>query len=328
MDDHDQAPQEAHREVRPDLREEVRAFLTSRRAKISPQQAGLPGSAGGRRRVPGLRRSEVADSAGLSVEYYAQLERGDLAGASEAVLEALARALQLDEAERAHLGDLARAVGPGARVRRTRREEPSAVHSSAQQVRPSVARLLELMDRVPAIVNDARSNLVAANALGRALFAPVITSAAARSGRRSGQDRAQPVDATVNHARFTFLDDCARDFWADWERAADDSVSQLRTEAGRNPCDTALNDLVGQLSTRSEPFRTRWAAHDVRLHHAGVKHIHHPVVGDLHLDYDVLDLPADPGLVMVTFSAAAGSPDADALAVLASWAATHAPAQV
>ena len=306
---HDQAPQEAPRTARPDLREEVKAFLTSRRAKISPQRAGLPGSAGGRRRVPGLRRSEVADLAGLSVEYYAQLERGDLAGASEAVLEALARALQLDEAERAHLGDLARAAGPGARTRRTRRREPA-------RVRPSVARLLDLMDRVPAIVNNARSDLVAANALGRALFAPVITSPVQTNG--------QPI----NHARFTFLDVRAHDFWTDWERAADDSVSQLRTEAGRDPYDTALSNLVGQLSTRSEAFRTRWAAHDVRLHHTGVKHIHHPVAGDLHLDYDVLALPADPGLVMVTFSSAAGSPDADALAVLASWAAPHASAHV
>ena len=316
VDNRDQAGAQGGAEVR----HEVKAFLTSRRAKITPQRAGLPGSgsSSGRRRVPGLRRSEVADLAGLSVEYYAQLERGDLAGASEAVLEALARALQLDEAERAHLGDLARAAGPAARTRRARRTPP------AQQVRPSVARLLQLVDRVPVIVNNARSDLIAANALGRALFAPVITSAAARPARGSGQGSGQ----LVNHARFTFLDERARDFWADWERAADDSVAQLRTEAGHDPYDRALSDLVGQLSTRSEAFRTRWAAHDVRLHHTGVKHIHHPVAGDLHLDYDVLALPADPGLVMVTFSSAAGSPDADALAVLASWAAPHASAHV
>jgi transcriptional regulator with XRE-family HTH domain len=303
-----------------DNRDEVKAFLTSRRAKITPEQAGLSPS-GRSRRVPGLRRSEVADLAGVSVEYYAQLERGDLAGASEAVLEALARALQLDEAERAHLNDLARAAGPGSRTRRGRRKEP------AQALRPSVARLLELMDRVPVIVNNARSDLVAANPLGRALFAPVLTSPLARPARASGAPLGRSA-SPVNHARFTFLDDRARDFWTDWERAANDSVAQLRTEAGRDPYDKDLTDLVGELSTRSEAFRTRWAAHDVRLHRTGLKHIHHPVVGDLHLDFDVLEPPDDPGLSLVAFSAAAGTPDDDALTLLANWATTHNPADV
>jgi transcriptional regulator with XRE-family HTH domain len=287
-----------------DNRAETKAFLRSRRAKITPEQAGLSAYAHNRR-VPGLRRSEVADLAGVSVEYYAQLERGDLSGVSDSVLEALARALQLDEAEHAHLLDLARAASP---VTRTRRRTP------AQQVRPAIQRLLDMMTAVPAIVNNARLDLVAANPLGQALFTPVY--AAPRN----------PASQPVNHARFTFLDSRARDFWPDWERAADDSVAQLRTEAGRDPYDQALTGLVGELSTRSEAFRTRWAAHNVRLHRTGRKHIHHPVVGELHLNFEAMELPADPGLSLLAFTADASSPDDDALRLLASWAATHDPA--
>jgi transcriptional regulator with XRE-family HTH domain len=287
-----------------DNRDEVKAFLSSRRAKVTPQQAGLA-THNRNRRVPGLRRSEVADLAGISVEYYAQLERGNLAGASDSVLDAVARALQLDEAERAHLAALARAAGPAVRARRK---------APARQVRPSVQRLLDLMSEVPAMVNNPRLDVVAANALAGALFAPVFA------------DPARPAGQPVNYARFTFLDPRAHDFWIDWERAADDSVATLRTEAGRDPYDKALTDLVGELCTRSDAFRTRWAAHDVRLHRTGVKHIHHPIVGDLHLSYEVMELAADPGLSLIAFSAAAGSPDDDALRLLTSWAATHNPA--
>lgn len=284
-----------------DNRDEVKAFLSSRRAKITPEQAGLH-SYNRNRRVPGLRRSEVADLAGVSVEYYAQLERGNLGGVSDSVLDALARALQLDEAERAHLADLAHAAGPAAR---TRRRKPPV-----QQIRPNVARILDGMTEVPAMVNNGRLDVLAANPLAQALFAPVFA------------DPARPV----NHARFNFLNPRAHDFWLDWERAADDSVAMLRTEAGRDPYDKALTDLVGELCTRSDDFRVRWAAHDVRLHRTGLKHIHHPVVGDLHLSYEVMELPADPGLSLIAFSAEAGSPDDDALKLLASWAATHNPA--
>jgi transcriptional regulator with XRE-family HTH domain len=286
-----------------DNRAEIKTFLSSRRAKITPEQAGLTVQAGNRR-VTGLRRSEVADLAGVSVEYYAQLERGDLGGVSDSVLDALARALQLDEAERAHLLDLARAAGPAVR---TRRKTP------AQQVRPSIQRLLDLMAEVPVIVNNARLDGVAANPLGQALFAPVYAT------RR-------PAGQPVNHARFTFLDPRASNFWSDWERAADDSVAQLRTEAGRDPYNKALTDLVGELSTRSDAFRIRWAAHDVRLHRTGVKHLRHPVVGHLDLDFDAMELPADPGLTLIAFTAPAGSPADDALKLLAGWAATHHPA--
>jgi transcriptional regulator with XRE-family HTH domain len=283
-----------------DNRDEVKAFLSSRRAKITPERAGLA-SYGRNRRVSGLRRSEVADLAGVSVEYYSRLERGNLSGVSETVLDALARALQLDEAERAHLSDLARGAGPAARARRK---------PSAQQVRPSVQRILDGMSEVPAFVHNGRLDVLAANLLAQALFAPVFA------------DPARPA----NHARFNFLDPRAHDFWIDWERAAADSVAMLRTEAGRDPYDKALSDLVGELSTRSDAFRSRWAAHDVRLHRTGLKHVHHPVVGDLHLAYDVMELPADPGQSLIAFSAEPGTPDHDALRLLASWAATYHPA--
>jgi transcriptional regulator with XRE-family HTH domain len=283
-----------------DNRAEVKAFLSSRRAKITPEQAGLTAYSRNRR-VAGLRRSEVADLAGVSVEYYAQLERGNLGGVSESVLDALARALQLDEAERAHLIDLAGGAGSTSRARRK---------PPAQQVRASVARVLNGMTTVPAFVHNGRLDVLAVNPLAEALFAPV---------------HARPT-RPVNHARFTFLDPHAREFWIDWERAADDAVAMLRTEAGRDPHDRALTDLVGELSTRSNAFRIRWAAHNVRLHRTGLKHMRHPVVGELHLSYDVMELPADPGLSLIAFSAEAGSPDDDALRLLASWAATRDPA--
>jgi transcriptional regulator with XRE-family HTH domain len=282
-----------------DNRDEVKAFLSSRRARITPEQAGLT-SYNRNRRVPGLRRSEVADLAGVSVEYYAQLERGNLAGASDSVLDALARALQLDEAEQQHLADLARAAGPGAR---TRRKAP------AQQVRPSVTRVLELMTEIPAFVGNGRGDVVAANPLARALYAPMF-------------------EGPANHARFAFLDPRARAFWRDWDRIATDIVAMMRAEAGRDPYDKTLTDLVGELCTRSEDFRTRWAAHDVRLHRTGVKQFRHPVVGDLDLNFETMPLPADPGLSMTLLSAPAGSAGDDALRLLASWAATRNPKHV
>jgi transcriptional regulator with XRE-family HTH domain len=289
-----------------DNRDEVKAFLSSRRAKITPEQAGLH-SYNRNRRVPGLRRSEVADLAGVSVEYYAQLERGNLAGVSDSVLDALARALQLDEAERAHLAELARTAGRAVRI--TRRRTPPA-----RQVRPTVARILDGMTEVPALVNNGRLDVVAANRLARALFAPMFADPSVSASR------------PANHARFNFLDSHARDFWLNWEATADETVAILRAEAGRDPYDKALTDLVGELCTRSDDFRVRWAAHDVRLHRTGLKHIHHPVVGDLHLSYEVMELLADPGLALTAFSAGTGSTDDDGMKLLASWAATHDPA--
>ena len=276
---------------------EMRDFLVSRRARITPEQARLP-AYGGNRRVAGLRREEVALLAGVSIDYYTRLERGRAGGASDGVLEGIARALHLDEAERAHLFDLARAAGPPV-PRPPRRAAP-------QEVRPSVRRILDSMAAAPAYVRNARLDLLAANRLGAALFAPVLTSPA------------QPA----NNARFLFLDPAARDFYVGWERQAQDVVAMLRAEAGRSPHDKALSNLIGELSTRSENFRTWWAAHNVRFHQTGVKRFCHPVVGDLTLTFEALDLAADAGLRISAYTAEPGTPSEDALKVLASWAAT------
>jgi hypothetical protein len=277
---------------------EMRDFLVSRRARITPDQAGLP-AYGGNRRVAGLRREEVALLAGVSIDYYTRLERGRAHGVSDSVLEGIARALHLDEAERAHLFDLARAaVGPTA-PRAPRRP-------ASQQVRPSVQRILDSMTTTPAYVRNARLDILAANPLGKALFAPILSSAA------------QPA----NNARFLFLDPAAREFYADWERQAQDVVAMLRTEAGHNPHDKGLSNLIGELSTCSENFRTWWAAHNVRFHRTGVKRFHHPAVGDLTLTYEALDLAADSGLRISAYTAEPGTASDDALKLLATWAAT------
>jgi transcriptional regulator with XRE-family HTH domain len=278
-----------------DNRNEIRDFLTSRRAKISPDRAGLP-AYGGNRRVPGLRREEVALLAGVSIDYYTRLERGNLSGVSESVLDALAGALQLDEAERAHLFDLARASSSTSRTRRR----------PAQQVRTSVQQTLDAIAGVPAYVRNGRRDVLATNRLGRAMYSEMYL------------DPIRPV----NIARFVFLSPRARTFFLNWEGAANDMVAILRTEAGRTPHDRELSDLVGELSMRSEEFRTRWAAHNVRFHRTGYKDIHHPIVGDLHLTFEAMDLPADPGLSLVVYSAEPGSPSEDGLNLLASWAAT------
>jgi transcriptional regulator with XRE-family HTH domain len=249
--------------------------------------------------VAGLRREEVALLAGVSIDYYTRLERGRAHGASDSVLEGIARALQLDEAERAHLFDLARASAPAA-PRAPRRPSP-------QQVRPSVRRILDSMATTPAYVRNARLDILAANQLGAALFAPVLTSPA----------------RPANNARFLFLDPAAREFYSDWERQAQDVVAMLRTEAGRSPHDKGLSNLIGELSTRNENFRTWWAAHNVRFHRTGVKRFHHPVVGDLTLTFEALDLAADSGLRISAYTAEPGTPSDDALKVLASWAATE-----
>lgn len=277
-------------------RSEIREFLSSRRARITPEQAGLP-AFGTKRRVPGLRREEVAMLAGVSVDYYTRLERGELSGASDEVLDALARALQLDEAERAHLYDLARAAG--SRDPRRRRTAPG-------RVSPSVQRVLDAITDAPAWIRNGRADVVATNQLGRALYWPLFDGSVTRP----------------NTARFTFLDPRAREFYGDWDRTASDMVAVLRAEAGRNPFDRGLTDLVGELSTRSEEFRTRWAAHNVLFHRTGRKLLHHPVVGELDLTYEALDLTSAPGLTLLVYTAQPGTPSQDSLALLASWAAT------
>ncbi len=282
-----------------DNRAEVREFLTSRRAKITPEQVGLPTH--GQRRVPGLRRSEVASLAGVSIEYYARLERGTLAGVSANILDAIARALRLDAAERAHLFHLAQAADGTAALVRPRRRP-----STRWSTRPSLQWTLDVITAGPAIIGNGRQDLLAANALGRAFYSEVY---------------ADPT-APPNFARFTFLDTAARRFFPDWDLAADMCVANLRTAAGQDPHDKDLHDLVGELTTRSEDFARRWGAHNVRTHGTGVKHFHHHVVGDLTLAYESLDLVAEPGLRMTIYAAEPASPTEHALALLASWAAT------
>jgi transcriptional regulator with XRE-family HTH domain len=283
-----------------DNRSDIRDFLTSRRARITPEQAGLlPG--GGRRRVPGLRREEVAVLAGVSTEWYTRLEKGHIAGVSEDVLEAVARALQLDEAERTYLFDLARAAIKPARTLQRR---------SRAQIQPRVQWMLDSMTASAAFVANGRLDIVATNSLGWALNSPLFDAP-----RRP-----------ANFARFQFLDPRARDFYPDWEGAANITVALLRAEAGRYPSDAQLRELVGELSTVSEEFRTRWAAHNVRIHHNGAKRFRHPVVGALDLAYHTLDLPTEDhrGLRLTIYTAEPGTPSEDALKLLASWAATNA----
>jgi transcriptional regulator with XRE-family HTH domain len=282
----------------PSLRSDVKEFLTSRRAKITPQQAGLP--AGRNRRVPGLRRTEVASLAGMSVEYYSRLERGNLAGVSEEVLDALSRALELDEAERAHLYDLARAAGSRPTPRKRAQLEP---------LRHSLLATLDAITTAPAVINNGRSDMVAANDLARALFSELFV----QSSR------------PVNNARFVFLDPRATTFYKDWSKVADETVAALRTQVGRDPYDKALSDLVGELSTQGDEFRTRWAAHNVRQHYTGTKRVRHPVVGDIELIYEVFDVSTDNGLRLIVYTTQPGSTSEDALRLLASWAATQTP---
>jgi transcriptional regulator with XRE-family HTH domain len=287
--------------VRVDTKKEIRDFLTSRRARITPEQVGL--NSYGSRRVPGLRREEVAVLAGVSVPYYTRLERGDMNGVSGSVLDALARALQLDEAERAHLYDLARSAAPAAARPRRRRTKPS--------VRPEVQWTLDAITGAAAYVGNARLDILASNELARALFSEMYAAPA----------------RPVNNARFVFLDPRADAFYVDWERAASDCVAILRWAAGRDPHDRDLSDLVGELATHSDEFRTRWAAHDVRFHNAAVKHFHHPTVGELSLSFNRLDLAADQGLAIYTYAAEPGSRSDEALKLLGSWAATTDPAE-
>jgi len=282
-----------------DNRAEVREFLTTRRARISPAQAGL--IAVGSRRVPGLRRVEVAALAGVSVEYYSKLERGALAGVSPQVLDAIARALQLDDAERAHLFALAdAAAGTTALIRPTRRA------AKRWTPRPSLQWTLDAITS-PAIVVNARQDLLATNLLGRAMHADLYSTPGT-----------QP-----NFARFIFLDDNAHLFYPDWDAAADINVAILRTSAGRDPHDKALHDLVGELSTRSQEFVRRWGSHNVRLHGTGTKRIHHHAVGDLTLAYETVALNAEPGLALTIYAAEPASRSAQALTLLGTWAATQ-----
>jgi transcriptional regulator with XRE-family HTH domain len=289
-----------------DNRAEVREFLMSRRAKLAPEEAGL--APGPNRRVPGLRRTEVAALAGVSVEYYSKLERGAIAGASSSVLDAICRALRLDDTERAHLFDLARAAdGVPASGRQRRRASAPAT------ARPSLQWALEAITDGVAFVRNQHQDMLATNALGRAFYSPLIGDSPAAAGGR-----------IPNLARFQFLDPASHDFYPDWELFAEMCVGIMRAEAGRDPHDRAMQDLVGELSTQSDTFRRLWGAHDVRTHGSGTKRFVHPVVGEVTLAYEELAITAEPGLVLLVFTAEPGSSSAERLRVLASWAAVSA----
>jgi transcriptional regulator with XRE-family HTH domain len=271
-------------------RNEIREFLISRRAKVSPQDAGLP-AYGARRRVEGLRREEVALLAGISVEYYIEVERGQVRGVSDDVLEAITRALRLDETERAHLLDLVHAA----------KARPARRRPTPEKVRPGVQRLLDAMTEAAAFVRNGRLDILTANRLGYALYSDAFV------------EPARPV----NLARFVFLDARSRVFYRNWDRIADDGAGSLRAQAGRDPYDSDLSDLVGELSTRSDEFRRRWATHDVRAYRTGTQLFHHPLAGDLDLTYEALELPADIGQTLVAYTAEPGSPSQPAFLDLA-----------
>ncbi|MFD0475183.1 helix-turn-helix transcriptional regulator [Nonomuraea thailandensis] len=278
-----------------DHRAEVREFLSSRRARITPERAGLP-AYGGNRRVKGLRREEVAMLAGVSIDYYVRMERGNLSGASDSVLDALARALQLDEAEREHLFALARAAGPGPRHRR----------ASPTTVRPVTQQVLDAITDAPAWVRNGRHDILATNRLARALYAPSWPARAARRTPAGSSTSTRPPGSSSSTGT-----------------GSPTTCRHAPPGGGPRPHDRALIELIGELSTCSDVFRRRWASHDVQYHRSGMKRLRHPVVGRLDLDFESMELPSDPGLTLAVYTAAAGTPAADGLKMLASWAATQ-----
>ncbi|MBM7366236.1 helix-turn-helix transcriptional regulator [Gordonia hydrophobica] len=290
-------------ERKSDHRAQVRAFLLSRRERITPEKAGLPAYGGSNRRVKGLRREEVALLAGVSVDYYVRMERGNLAGASEAVLDGVADALQLDDAEREHLFALARAAGPPSR----------RVRPSATAVRPAVQQVLDAITGGPAWIRNARHDILATNPLAAALYSPILESQVARVSER------HPANTT----RFMYLDPAAQDYFIEYDRMAQDAAAMLRLEAGRNPRDAELHALVGELSTRSELFRKNWAANNVKFHRSGRKRLRHPAVGELDLNFEAMELSSDAELRLNVYTADPDTPTADGLRLLGTWAATR-----
>jgi hypothetical protein len=279
--------------------EEIKSFLTSRRARLRPEDAGVPVFAG-HRRVPGLRREEVAHLAGVSTDYYGRLERGNTGGASREVLDAIAGALQLDDTERQHLFDLVTITAKDTRRRPAAR---TSVAAGTQAVLDALT--------VPAIVQNGRLDIIAANQLGRALYdLPALG----------------PGTAPFNSARFQFLNPNAADFYVDYDKARRNSVALLHQEVGRNPHDTELMHLIGELSAHSEGFRALWASHDVIRYQRGTKRYRHPQVGDIEFGYESFELTTDPGVTMLVYTVEPNSRTAEAMQLLASWASAPAPA--
>lgn len=280
-----------------DIAKDIREFLMTRRAKITPEQVGL--APGVRRRVPGLRREEAAQLAGVSTEYYTQIERGNVAGVSDEVLQAISRALRLSDDETVHFFDLVRA---GAGTRTSTRNKRAAV----KKLPEGVQALMDGMAGSPAIVLDGNLDILAANPLGRLLYSPLYDRALGRP----------------NFARFIFFDSAAAQVFPEWERSADEAVGLLQAEAARDPHSAAITQIVGELATQSVEFRTRWAAHNVTAHRNGVKRFGHPEFGDLTLTYNVFEVSAAPGLSLVGYTAEPNSPSAQALSIMSSWSVT------
>ncbi|MFD3781012.1 helix-turn-helix domain-containing protein [Streptomyces sp. NPDC058612] len=281
-----------------DQRAELGEFLRSRRARLRPEDVGLP-DYGRHRRVPGLRREELAQLAGVSVAYYTRLEQGNGHNVSAEVLDAIARALRLDDTEYTHLTHLAR---PRTRKQRSRSHRP-------QQVRPELRTLMDAMDGVPAYLVGRRQDVIAWNRLAAAVFGDF--------GALPAQER--------NLVRLVFLDPATAELYADWECRACEVVSNLRMYAGRHPEDEQLSALVGELSVKNEEFRQLWAAHTVAADKThGVKRLRHPLVGELSLAFETLRLPDDAEQALVVFHPAPGSPSSDALRMLSSWSAPSA----
>ncbi|MFF8402538.1 helix-turn-helix domain-containing protein [Streptomyces sp. NPDC014846] len=281
-----------------DRRAELSEFLRSRRARLKPEDVGLP-DFGRHRRVPGLRREELAQLAGVSVAYYTRLEQGNGRNVSAEVLDSIARALRLTDAEHAHLTHLAKP--------KSHKKKPAA---RQQQVRAALCRLLDTMDGVPAYIVGRRSEILAWNRTAAALFG----------------DWAELPAAERNWARMVFLRPEYRELFVDWEQKAIDIVCGLRMNAGCHPDDPRLSALVGELSVKSEEFRLLWATHDVKEKSHGVKRLRHPLVGELSLHFESFRLPDDTDQSLVTYHAEPGSGSAESLRLLASWGADAARA--
>ncbi|GAA2446852.1 helix-turn-helix transcriptional regulator [Streptomyces glaucus] len=276
-----------------DRRAELSEFLRTRRARLKPEDVGLP-DYGRHRRVPGLRREELARLAGVSVAYYTRLEQGNGRNVSAEVLDSIARALRLSDAEHAHLVHLAKP--------KQHRKKPAA---RTQQVRPALRHLLDSIDGVPAYVTGRRSDILAWNRMAAAVFG----------------DWAELPARERNWARLVFLRPEYRELYVEWDQKASDMVSYLRMDAGRHPDDPRLSALVGELSVKSEEFRRLWATHDVKEKSHGVKRLRHPLVGELTLFFETFQLADDTEQSLITYHAEPGSPSADALRLLASWGA-------
>ncbi|WP_266388644.1 helix-turn-helix transcriptional regulator [Streptomyces canus] len=275
-----------------DRRAELSEFLRTRRARLKPEDVGLP-DFGRHRRVPGLRREELSQLAGVSVAYYTRLEQGNGRNVSAEVLDAIARALRLTDAERAHLTHLAKP-----------KQHKKKTTARTEQVRGSIRQLLDSID-VPAYVSGRRSDIVAWNRMAAAVFG----------------DWAELPAQERNWARMIFLRPEYQDLFVPWEQKASDVVSYLRMDAGCHPDDPRLSALVGELSVKSEEFRRLWATHDVKEKSFGVKQLRHPLVGDLTLNFESFPLSDGTEQVLITYHAEPGSPSAEALRLLASWGA-------